>query len=157
AGGTIVPERHPDHRERRDAFVKLNQYLDARSSVKLSYRFYDDDWGIDSHEIGTTLSQYVTHGAFVSWQYRWYTQGPADFYRAEYTTPDGVDGYRTADYRMAPLSSHLFGVGLDADLRELEVKTPVLGRMSFHCGYERYFNSNNYSANFLTTQMSYRF
>src|SRR5262245_16629942 len=32
AGGTNVPERHPDMRQRQDAFVKLNQYLANHSS-----------------------------------------------------------------------------------------------------------------------------
>lgn len=157
AGGTNVPERHPDQRQRRDAFVKLNQYLSQRSSLKLNYRFYDDDWGLDSHELGATLSQYVKRGVSASWQYRWYTQNSADFYRSEYATVYGVDGYLTGDYRMASLRSHLFGVGIDVDLAALEVSTPVLRNLGVMWNYERYFNSNNYSANFHTAQLTYRF
>ncbi len=157
AGGSRVAERHPDHRERRDAFVKLHQYLPNRSSVKLNYRFYHDDWGIDSHELGGKLSQYVTRGMFASWEYRWYTQTPADFYRDEYESAGGIDGYRSGDYRMADLASHLFGVALDVDLAAFDIATPVLDRMGLRCNYERYFNSNNYSANILTTQIAWRF
>ena len=157
AGGNRVPEHHPDHRERRDAFLKLNQYLRNRSSIKLNYRFYNDDWGVDSHEVGTKLSQYITHGVFTSYQYRWYTQTPADFYRDEYATTSGIGGYLSGDYRMADLSSHLFGVALDIDLSAFAIETPVLGRLGLKFGYERYFNSNNYSANILTTQANYRF
>jgi len=157
AGGTRVPERHPEHRERRDAFLKVHQYLPNRSSLKLNYRFYNDDWGIDSHELGGKLSQYVTRGIFASWEYRWYTQTPASFHRDEYTSPDGIDGYRSGDYRMAELASHLFGVALDVDLATLNVSYPVLDRMGLRCNYERYFNSNNYSANILTTQIAWRF
>lgn len=157
AGGTNVPERHPEDRQRRDAFLKVNQYLPNRSSLKLHYRLYNDDWGVNSHEIGSRLSQYITHGIFASYEYRWYTQGAAYFYRDEYATTNGIDGYRSGDYRMAELASHLFGVSLDFDLQEMEVKVPVLDRMGLRCNYERYFNSNNYSANFLTTQITYRF
>lgn len=157
AGGTNVPERHPDHRSRRDLFLKLNQALPNRSSLKFSYRFYNDDWGIDSHELGATLSQYVTRGLFASWDYRWYTQTAADFWRAEYLSVTGVDGYLTGDYRMARLASHLFGVTLDADLAAFDVRTPVLGSMGVKGSWERYFNSNNYSANFVTAQVTYRF
>ncbi len=157
AGGTHAPERHPDARQRRDAFLKLNQYLGNRSSVKLHYRFYNDDWGVLSNEVGTTLSQYITHGVFASYDYRWYSQNAADFYRDEYTDVNGIDGYRSGDYRLSDLSSHLFGVALDMDFSTLEVKTPVLGRMGVRAAYERYFNSNNYSANILTTQLTYHF
>src|SRR5262249_5129838 len=117
AGGSHVPERHPDHRERRDAFIKLHQYLANRSSLKLHYRLSDDDWGILSHEISSPLSQSLTPGMFASYEYRWYTQTAANFYRPLYTSITGVDGYLTGDYRMAPLASHLFGVALDFDFQ----------------------------------------
>jgi hypothetical protein len=157
AGGSIVPERHPDRRERRDAFLKLNQYFANRSSLKLGYRFYNDDWGINSHEIESKLSQYLTRGAFASYEYRYYTQTSADFYRSTYVSPTGVDGYLTGDYRMAALSSHFLGVGVDVDFSALDLKQALLRRMGVQCGYQRYFNSNNYSADILTTQLDIRF
>ncbi|HYM82501.1 MAG TPA: DUF3570 domain-containing protein [Candidatus Limnocylindria bacterium] len=157
AGGTNVPERHPDHRERRDAFVKLSQYLQNRSSVKLTYRYYTDDWGIGSHEVGSRLNQYITRGVLAGYQYRWYSQNHADFYRDEYTTSGGIDGYRSGDYRMADLSSHLFGFTLNVDLDALAVQQPLLGHMGVWLNYERYFNSNNYSANILETGLEFRF
>ena len=157
AGGTIVPEEHPSHRERRDVFVRLNQFLPNRSTVKLSYRLYNDDWGILSHEIDTRLSQYITHGASARYEYRYYTQNAATFYRDEYTTTNGVNGYRTGDYRMADLSSHLFGVALNFDLDALQVQSPLMRRLGLWVNYERYFNSNNYSANILETGVDFRF
>lgn len=156
AGGTIVPERHPDHRTRRDLFLKLNQYLRNRSSLKFSYRFYDDDWGITSHELGSKLSQYVTGGVFAQYQYRYYTQDAADFYRDSYSTIDGVGGYLTGDYRMAALSSHLFGVALDFDFGIIATESWVR-RLRARMSYDRYFNSNNYSANILESGLDFRF
>lgn len=157
AGGTNVPERHPDHRHRRDAFLKMNTYLGNRSSIKMAYRFYNDDWGIDSHALEGTLSQYVTHGLFASWQYRYYTQTAADFHRDSYTSTSGVGGYVTGDYRLGPLSSNLFGIALDVGLEAFAVQSEVLRHMGVRLNYERYFNSNNYSASILTTQVAYRF
>lgn len=157
AGGTNVPERHPDHRSRSDLFARFNKYLSNRSSLKLSYRLYGDDWGIVSHELGTRLSQYVRRGLFASYEYRYYTQSAADFQRDEYATTTGVDGYVTGDYRLAELSSHLFGFALNLDLDALAADSELLRQMGVKFNYERYFNSNNYSANFLTTQLTYRF
>ena len=157
AGGTNVPERSPDHRSRRDAFIKINQYLANRSSLKLSYRFYDDDWGVMSHELESTLSQYLTHGLFASYQYRYYTQTAAYFYMPEYPTVNGVDGYLTGDYRLSDLSSHLFGASLNFDLGTLAADVPALRRLGVRLDYERYFNSNNYSADILETGIDFRF
>lgn len=157
AGGTSVAERHPDVRQRRDAFLNLSQYLGTRSSVKGSYRYYNDDWGIDSHELGASLNQYVTRGVFAGYRYRFYTQSAADFYMEEYPTTSGINGYLSGDYRMSELDSHLFAFGLDFDLGELAYGHAALQRMGIRFDYERYFNSLNYSANILTTKVVYRF
>ena len=157
AGGIYVPERHPDRRDRRDAFVRVNQYLADRASVKLAYRFYDDDWGVASHELGATLSQYVTHGAAIAWEYRWYTQSHADFWRGDYASSGGVSGYRTGDSRLGDLASHLFGTSLRLDFAHLAPAHRVLARTGAWLNYERYFNSNEYSADILEAGLDYHF
>jgi uncharacterized protein DUF3570 len=157
AGGTNVPEHHPDTRQRRDAFVRVNQALPNRASVKLSYRLYNDDWGVTSHEVGTRLSQYVTRGLSARWEYRWYTQTAADFFRDTYTTVNGIDGFLTGDYRLGELSSHLFGAALRADLEAFAPTRAFVRRMTLWVDLERYFNSNNYSANVVETGVDFRF
>ncbi len=157
AGGTNVTERHPEARQRRDAFVKLNQYLSNRSSLKLNYRLYNDDWGITSHEIGSNINQYIRQGVIVRWDYRYYTQTSAAFYRPEYLTIDGIDGYRTGDYRMGVLSSHLFGAAINVDLADLVSDHGLWRRLGLSANYERYFNNNNYSANIVETALDFRF
>ncbi len=157
AGGTNLPERHPDARQRRDAFVRLNRALPNRSSVKLSYRLYNDDWGIVSHEVGSRLSQYLTRGVSMRWEYRWYTQNAADFFRSEYLDVNGIGGFRSGDYRLAELSSHLFGAALRMDLDALAPTHTTLRKLTVWLDVERYFNSNNYSANVIETGVDFRF
>lgn len=157
AGGTNVPERHPDARQRRDAFLRLHQALPNKGGVRVGYRFYDDDWGIVSHEMSGRIDQYVSPSVRASYEYRFYTQGAADFQRDEYATTEGVDGYLTGDYRLGSLNSHLFGLALHLDGAAMDTASPVIGRMGLSVRWERYHNDNNYSANFLTTQLGYRF
>ncbi len=157
AGGSHVAEREPGHRERRDTFIRLNQYLPDRASLKLNYRLYNDDWGITSHEIGSDLNQCITSGVSARYEYRYYTQTRAWFYRDEYPTTGGIDGYLSGDYRMNDLASHLFGASLHMDMDALAADHPVLGRMGLWLNYQRYFNSNNYSANILETGLDFHF
>lgn len=157
AGGTSVPENHPSRRERHDAFVKLNQYFTNKSSLRFSYRFYGDDWGVVSHEAGAQLSQYLTAGVNAQYRYRWYTQTAADFYRSEYATTGGVDGHLTGDYRLGPLSSHLFDMTLQFDLGVLASGSRSLRHLGLTLDYGRYFNSSNYSADILETGVDFRF
>jgi hypothetical protein len=70
---------------------------------------------------------------------------------------DGVDGFLTGDYRLGPLSSHLFGAALRADLEAFAPTRTLVRRMTLWLDLERYFNSNNYSANVVETGVDFRF
>ncbi len=157
AGGTGQPERHPDKRSRRDAFIKLNRYFQNRSSVNLSYKYYTDDWGVDSHTIGARLNQYLTRRVLVRYRYRYYTQGDAWFYQKEYTDQTGVDGYLSGDYRMDRFKAHLFGSRIDWVLADSVYRIPGATKPRIVCKYERYFNSNNFSANIFESGLAVSF
>lgn len=145
--GSPVAERHPEDRSRRDLYLRLNQYLTHRASLKLYYKYYFDDWGVDSQTIGARLSQYVTDNVVVRYRYRYYDQGAADFHREEYADAGGVDGYQTGDYRLETLRAHLFGTRVRWSLRDRFPDSALLSGVSLQLSYERYFNSNNFSAN----------
>ena len=157
AGGAPESELHPDERLRRDVFVRLNHYLPNQSSLKLAYRYYTDDWGIRSHEIGAKLHQHVGQWVNVRYRYRYYRQTAADFYRAEYETADGVDGYRTGDYRMRDVKSHLFGTRMDMGLGVFSPGSGWLSQLQIGFGYERYFNDANFSANVFESGLHFEF
>jgi len=155
--GTNVPELHPVDRDRHDAFLRVSQYLTNRSSIKVDYRYYDDTWGVSSHTFGGRLSQYVTDRVVIRYRYRYYTQLGATFFRDEYTAPGGVAGYQTGDYRLGDYGAHLLGGHV------LWMPRADRGRLSFlknarmFLSYERYFNSNNFSANIYETGLQVSF
>ncbi len=148
--GTNVPEKHPADRGRRDVFASVNQYIYNRSSVNLEYRYYSDDWGVSSHAIGVKLNQYVSDTFVVRYRYRYYTQASAIFYRDDYTQTGGVNGFQTADYRLGDFGANLFGGRIAwRPYRVLGKVFPASAQLIL--SYERYFNSNNFSANVLET------
>ncbi len=154
--GAGVPERHPESRSRRAAFLKLSQYLMNRSSVRISSMLYEDDWGVSSHTLNVALHQYVTNPVTVRYRYRWYTQNAADFYREEYTEPNGVDGYQTGDYRLSSFSAHLLGARVAWQLgRPFGWKALEGTGLMFQ--YERYFNTHNFSANLFESGITFTF
>ncbi len=157
AGGGPEPELHPDHRNRRDLFLKVSQYLRNRSSLKVDYRYYTDDWGLRSHTLGGAIHQYVTEDVRIRYRYRYYDQNAATFYRVEYEEAGGIDGYRTGDYRLGAFTAHLFGVQADLTLGLFRTQQGFLRRLGLRLAYERYFNTNNFSANLLESGLTYRF
>lgn len=153
--GTNVPEHHPDERMRTDLFLGLSQYIYNRSSVKLDYRYYSDDWGVTSHMIGLKLNQYVNDQFTFRYRYRYYAQLPSDFFRVDYTEPGGVDGYQTGDYRLGDFGAHLFGGQVQWYPHRLFGRFGARSQITL--GYERYFNSNNFSADVFETGLQVAF
>ncbi len=153
--GTNVPENHPNERMRQDYFVGLSQYIYNRSSIKLDYRFYSDDWGVTSHMVGVKLNQYVNDEFVFRYRYRYYAQLPSNFYRSEYVQPGGVGGYQTADYRLSDFGAHLFGGQIQWYPHRFFGHLGSRAQLTF--GYERYFNSNNFSADVFETGLQVAF
>ncbi len=153
--GTNVPENHPEERTRQDFFVGLSQYVYNRSSLKVDYRYYTDDWGVSSHMAGLKFNQYVNDEFVFRYRYRYYAQLPSEFYRDEYVEAGGIDGYQTGDYRLGDFGAHLFGGQVQwyphRFFGQLGLRTQVT------LGYERYFNSNNFSADVFETGLQVAF
>jgi hypothetical protein len=156
-GGTNVPENAPTERMRHDLFADLNQYINNRSSLNLDYRYYSDDWGVSSHAVGIKLNQYVTDNLVFRYRYRYYTQAPATFYREEYTQPGGVNGYQTGDYRLGDFGASLFGGRVTWTMGHVLRRIGVPGPAQLMFSYERYFNSNNFSASIVETGLTVAF
>lgn len=157
AGGERRPELHPDARRREDLFVKLSRYLGERSSLNAEYRYYRDDWQLDSHTLGLKLNQYLGEDLVVRYRYRFYRQSGAWFWAEEYATTAGEGGYRSGDYRLGPFDAHLFGGRLEWAPRALVAHLGLLREARLRLGYERYFNTNAFAANVFETGLSLSF
>ncbi len=155
--GRYLPEQHPSERFRRDAFVTATQYLPNRSSLRFEARWYDDDWSIASTMLGGRLAQRIHETLSIRYRYRFYDQGAASFFRDEYVDADGVDGYQTLDYRLGDFASHLFGGHIYWDTDGALGRWDFLRETHLGFGYERYFNSNNFTANILETTLEVGF
>ncbi len=156
-GGGIEPELHPDRRSRRDAFAKISKYLGNESSLKADFRYYEDDWSISSQTYGLKLNQRISRQVAFRYRYRYYTQGPAWFFRDDYRSFTGVDGYQTADYRLGEYGAHLFGGHITWHPDNLFWGAGFFKHTEVDFTYERYFNSNNFTANIIETSVRVSF
>ncbi len=138
-------EKHPASRLRVAGYAKLNTYFrPARASVWMDYRWYGDDWGIISHTLGLKFHQTISRRLSMRYRYRFYTQTAADFYRRNYPL---VTTFYTEDYKLEPFNSHLFGFMISYALEPLADKLPFFAHSTLDLKYERFFTSNNFTAN----------
>ncbi len=82
-------DQRPDQRDAWISLVRWNHYLNAfNASLRSSYRYYRDTFGVNSHTVGLDWVQPV--GAWtVTPGVRYYSQSAASFYRDPLLTPQG--------------------------------------------------------------------
>jgi Protein of unknown function (DUF3570) len=104
-----APEQRPDTRSRRALVLKYGHHYLWDGAVRVTYRYYNDTWGVQAHTIEVTYDQRIDADWMVSPQVRFYTQSAASFYVNLAPSPLPL---MSADYRLSPFDSILGGLML---------------------------------------------
>jgi hypothetical protein len=101
-----VPETMPGQRFRHAFVAGINQHLFTDSALQGDYRFYFDNWGLQSHTV--QLRYFVTwKDVTLRLRERFYYQRGVDFYKPRY---DEVEPFMTTDRESSTLWSNLAGL-----------------------------------------------
>jgi hypothetical protein len=103
-----VEEQTPERRLRLAALVRARHAFGApaRWFAQAWYRYYLDDWAIDSHTAGARLARELGGDTELGLQLRAYRQSAAEFYRARYIDDgEGAPRYRSRDRTLGRMSS----------------------------------------------------
>jgi hypothetical protein len=77
-----VLEQRPTLRNQLSFAARFIQYIAGTdAALHVDYRFFHDDWGIDSHTLDLSLYQPLGDGWMLVPGLRYYTQSAADFYK----------------------------------------------------------------------------
>lgn len=115
AGGVAVPENRPDARSRKNAVLKYGHYFLSRGAIKMSYRYYWDDWSLDAHTLELTYDQRFGRRVILTPRLRYYRQGAAEFFAYEFNTTQSL---MTSDYRLSSFWSWLGGIGITVEIND---------------------------------------
>jgi len=107
-GDTTVPEVRPDSRSRRAVVFKYGHHFLSRGALKVSYRWYGDDWSVRANTLDLVYDQRIGSRWILTPTLRLYSQGAAAFYAFEFATPQT---YMTSDYRLSEFWSWQGGLG----------------------------------------------
>ncbi len=108
-------ESRPDSRTRHSLYWANKIHL-TEDVIDFSYRYYTDDWGIDSHTLDLRYRYQFAGNMYFEPHVRWYQQTAADFYNLYLLQSQQVTGssinldYASADPRLAELSGITFGL-----------------------------------------------
>lgn len=139
------PERLPKTRMRHAFALQLNQHIPkTRTTLKVSYRYYVDDFDLQAHTPGVMLYQWLGRRAYLRAMYRYHWQRGVSFYTVgtRMTVPE--DTPLTADSDLAPFSAHQFGLKAVVYLTAVN---SLRGAQYLDAGYSRYQRSNDLRVN----------
>lgn len=107
-------DTRPDKRLSGGVNLQVFYSVTENLVVRPRYKWFQDDWGVSSHQIGGKLSYKVNQWISVLPGYFWYSQQQADFYR----DPDGSNpefaatGYATSDLRLGEFTANQYELGV---------------------------------------------
>ncbi|MGD8784002.1 MAG: DUF3570 domain-containing protein [Thioalkalispiraceae bacterium] len=103
-----VYEKRPEDRTRHSLYTQWNHQF-SEDVLRVSYRYFTDDWGIDSHTLDMHYRYEMGGRHFLEPHIRYYTQSAADFYHTSLIDGQTYD-YASADYRLADLTTTTIGL-----------------------------------------------
>jgi len=102
-------ENYPKERTGHAFALKGLKHIDDDNVMNFSYRYYTDDWDIDSHTFNVEWLHDINDEWMVGARARYYTQSGSHFARplGQYNPSDK---YIATDYRMTAFDSYDFGI-----------------------------------------------
>ena len=112
-----VFDNRPRERINNTFVARWNRFLPSNeSTLKMSYRYYEDDWGIRAHTWDAEWVKPVGEGWTLTPSLRVYTQTAANFFIDADTSgspfppfPAAGSAYYSEDQRMSAYGAHTFG------------------------------------------------
>ena len=103
----------PDEKLEWALSLKYRRYFDNQNAaLHLDYRYYNDDWGINSHTFHTGWHQNFGDNVRVVPNVRYYSQNEADFYRNTDDFGLATTIKQSSDFRMSGYGAYTLGVKL---------------------------------------------
>jgi hypothetical protein len=104
-------ERLPDNRLKTPIGMRFNYYINEYFVLRNYYRYYADDWGIDSHTADIELPVKISESFTLYPSYRFYTQKESKYF-APYEEHLSTDEFYTSDFDLSKFNSSQYGFGI---------------------------------------------
>ena len=142
-------ERLPDSRFKLPIGARLNYYINERFVLRTYYRYYSDNWDIQSHTANIELPFKVSDRFTVFPMYRFYTQTQSKYY-APYEKHLSTEKYYTSDADLSTFDANQYGFGVNYTDIFTGGKIWKLGLKNIDFRFNHYQRSDNLTANIAT-------
>ena len=142
-------ERLPDTRFKIPVGMRMHYYINEIFVVRAYYRYYYDDWGINSHTLSVEIPVKITDKFTLYPAYRYYNQTAAEYF-APYETHLTSQEFYTSDFDLSEYSADQYGLGVKYTDIFTKIKMWKLGIKSIHLDYKHYERSTGLTANIIS-------
>lgn len=130
-------ERLPNTRFKTAVGGRLNYFINEMFVLRTYYRYYFDDWGINSHTASIEIPIKITDKFTLYPNYRFYNQTAADYFYP-YETALSTYEFYTSDYDLSEFSANQFGFGVGYTDIFTKLKLANFGLKSVDLKYDYY-------------------
>ncbi len=142
-------ERLPDTRFKVPIGGRLNYYLNDIIVLRSYYRYYFDDWGIQSHTTSLEVPVRLSDKFTIYPTYRYYQQTAADYFFQKEIAQSTFDFY-TSDFDLSEYTANQYGFGVQ--YKDILTKTRLFlfGLKTIDLRFNYYDRSDGLTASILT-------
>jgi hypothetical protein len=142
-------ERLPNTRFKLPFGARLNYYINERVTLRTYYRYYWDNWNINSHTASIEVPVKISDKFTIFPMYRYYTQQKSKYF-APFETHLSTEKYYTSDYDLSTFNASQYGVGLTYTDIFTSAKIWKFGLKNIDFRYNYYDRNDGLSANIFT-------
>ncbi len=147
-------ERLPDTRIKIAIGGRLNYYINETFVLRTFYRYYSDDWGINSQTASIEIPIKISERFTLYPSYRYYSQTAADYF-APYEQHLSTDEFYTSDYDLSEYNANQYGFGIN--YTDLFAKFHIFnyGLKSADLKYSLYNRNSTFSSSIVTAGIKF--
>ncbi|CAM4385246.1 DUF3570 domain-containing protein [Zobellia nedashkovskayae] len=147
-------EQLPDGRLKFAIGGRLNWYLNEIVTLRTYYRYYFDDWGINSHTASLEASVKLSDKFTLYPSYRFYNQSAADYF-APYESHLSTEEYYTSDYDLSKYSANQYGLGISYTDIFTKMHISKFGLKSIDLKFYQYDRNTSFSSSIITAGVKF--
>ncbi len=147
-------ERLPETRLKIPIGGRLNYYMNDSFIVRSFYRYYVDDWGVNSHTVNFEFLMALGDQFTVYPMYRYHTQQASDFF-LPFDHHLSTAEFYTSDYDLSEFDSHQIGVGFRYSDIFGKFKIAEFGLRNVDLRYNYYHRSDGLSAQIFSAEFKF--
>jgi hypothetical protein len=150
---SVHVEKLPDNRVKLPVGIRANYFLGDRVVLRGYYRYYHDNWQINSHTVSLETAVKLSPFYSVTPFYR-YVHQQGTRYFAPYQVHSNADAFFTSNYDLSTFNSHFFGAGI-----RMIPPHGIFGMQHFNMlelRYGHYNQSNGLQSNIISLNLKFK-